>query len=209
MAFSRSFNIHVIKRSLTIVDVHGTCAALRSHRDGAVARAAAAAAASARARSGGERADGRHACGHAAVQRRAVRGQGDVGLCVGPPAERRGARARASGLRGRWRLRIRSRNVVELGPRCKGHKIKSGRFPQFHGGHVPQTGPKIHRKTAFWALQIQIFSRCAPNHGGRAAGASRVLALWGVFQTLIEILAQTNHFPDLTWFCYHLFEFRH
>ena len=95
MAFSRSFNIHVIKRSLTIVDVHGTCAALRSHRDGAVARAAAAAAASACARSGGGRADGRHACGHAAVQRRAVRGQGDVGLCVGPPAERRAGRGRA------------------------------------------------------------------------------------------------------------------
>ena len=151
-----------------------TARALRSHRDGAVARAAAAAAASARARSGGGRADGRHACGHAAVQRRAVRGQGDVGLCVGPPAERRGARARAAGLRGRWRLRIRSRNVVELGPRFKGHKIKSGLFPQFHGGHVPQTGPKIHRKTAFWALQIQKFSRCAPNHGGRAAGVCEI-----------------------------------
>ena len=124
-----------------------TARALRSHRDGAVARAAAAAAASARAHSGGERADGRHACGHAAVQRRAVRGQGDVGLCVGPPAERRGARARAAGLRGRWRLRIRSRNVVELGPRCKGRKIKSGLFSQFHGGHpwrpcVPHCSPR-------------------------------------------------------------------
>ena len=93
MAFSRSFNIHVIKRSLTNVDVHRPVRCVltvmaRSH-------ATAAAAASARTRSGGGRADGRHACGHAAVQRRAVRGQGDVGLCVGPTrGTPRGAGAR-------------------------------------------------------------------------------------------------------------------
>ena len=31
---------------------------------------------------------------------------------------------------------------------------------------------KIYRETAFWALKSSKISRCAPNHGGRAAGAS-------------------------------------
>ena len=43
---------------------------------------------------------------------------------------------------------------------------------------------------AFWTLYFPIFFRCAPNHGGRAAGLPRVvLALGHEFQTHIGILS--------------------